>query len=328
MTEPVAPKSLPVIDIGVGASADPQSEERIARAVGEAARGIGFFLVSGHGIPPSLIDDVFRRSKQFFALPEKEKSALSIARSPHNRGYVAMQGESLDPTKPADLKEAFNIGLDLRPDDPRVIAGEAFRGVNVWPDLPDWRETMLSYFDAVWSVGRRLHRAAALDLGLAPDFFEDKLDQPMATLRLLHYPPQPPSIAPGQLGAGVHTDYGDLTLLLTDAESGLEVRTRDGVWIAVPPMPGTFVCNIGDCLMRWTNDIYVSTPHRVVSPGNERYSVAFFLDPNPDVSIACLPTCVSADRPARYRPITGADFLMERLASTYDFLDRNAQSDS
>jgi isopenicillin N synthase-like dioxygenase len=192
--------------------------------------------------------------------------------------------------------------------------------VNLWPDLPGWRDTMLAYFNATWVVGRRLHRAIAVDLGLDPDFFEDKLDQPMATLRLLHYPPQPPAADAGQIGAGEHTDYGDVTLLLTDSVAGLEVRKRDGTWIAAPHMPGAFVCNIGDCLMRWTNDVYVSTPHRVVNrSGRERYSVAFFLDPNPDADIACLPTCVGPGRPVKYPPVTGADYLRERLDATYSF---------
>ncbi|MCB1494984.1 MAG: isopenicillin N synthase family oxygenase [Bauldia sp.] len=311
-----AADTLPVVDLTPGPGAD----ERIAGEIGQAARGVGFFFVTGHGIPTTLIDEVFGESARFFALDLEEKEKRSIRTSPHNRGYVAMQGESLDPSMPADLKEAFNIGLDLSPDDPRVIAGEPFRGVNLWPDLPGWRDTMLTYFDAVWSVGRRLHRGVAIDLGLAPDFFEDKLDQPMATLRLLHYPTQPVSAAEGQIGAGAHTDYGDVTLLLTDDVGGLEVRTRRGEWITVPPRPGTFVCNIGDCLMRWTNDLYVSTPHRVVNRGDDRYSVAFFLDPNPDATIACLPTCVPDGEPARYPPISGADYLMDRLARTYDFL--------
>ena len=177
---------------------------------------------------------------------------------------------------------------------------------------------MLSYFDAVWSVGRRLHEGIARDLKLAPEYFEDKLDQPMATLRLLHYPPQPRNAAAGQIGAGEHTDYGDITLLLTDEVGGLEVKRRGGGWIAAPYMPGAFICNIGDCLMRWTNDVYVSTPHRVVNRGGrERYSVAFFLDPNPDATVACLPTCVSPDRPGRYPPLTGADYLRGRLDATY-----------
>lgn len=316
------PESLPIVDLTPG----PDADRRIAAEIGRAAREVGFFFVTGHGIPATLIEEVFSESARFFALPEAAKLKQSIRHSPHNRGYVAMQGESLDPSQPADLKEAFNIGLDLAADDPRVVAGEPFRGVNLWPEIAGWRDTMLTYFDAVWSVGRRLHRGVAIDLGLAPDHFEDKLDQPMATLRLLHYPPQPSSAAAGQIGAGAHTDYGDVTLLLTDEVGGLEVQTRAGDWITVPPMPGTFVCNIGDCLMRWTNDVYVSTPHRVVNRGSDRYSVAFFLDPNPDASIACLPTCVTDERPARYAPTTGAAYLADRLARTYDFLDKAADA--
>ena len=163
-----------------------------------------------------------------------------------------------------------------------------------------------------------LERHSDVDLGLDADFFEDKLDQPMATLRLLHYPPQPATADAGQIGAGAHTDYGDITLLHTDGVGGLEVRRCDGGWIAAPTVPGAFICNIGDCLMRWTNDVYVPTPHRVVNrAGRERYSVAFFLDPNPDAEVACLPGCISADRPARYPPVKAADYLRERLVATY-----------
>jgi isopenicillin N synthase-like dioxygenase len=140
----------------------------------------------------------------------------------------------------------------------------------------------------------------------------------MATLRLLHYPPQPPTADEGQIGASEHTDYGNITLLMTDGVGGLEVRRRDGVWIAAPSIPGAFVCNIGDCLMRWSNDVYVSTPHRVANRGGrERYSIAYFLDPNPDAEIAALPTCVSPEHPARYPAIAAADYLRQRLDATY-----------
>ena len=305
--------TLPMIDMRTPLAS-------LAGAIGQAAREVGFFYVTGHGVDAALIAEVFAGARRFFALPEAEKERQSIKLSAHNRGYVAMKGESLDPTKAPDLKEAYNIGLELAADDPSVKRGEPFRGVNLWPAVAGWRETMLDYFDSVWAVGRRLHEAIAVDLGLDPMFFADKLDQPMATLRLLHYPPQPASGDARQIGAGEHTDYGDITLLYTDDVGGLEVRRRDGEWIAAPPIAGAFVCNIGDCLMRWTNDVYTSTPHRVVNrAGRERYSVAFFLDPNPDAVVDCLPTCVSPGRPARYAPITGADYLAGRLNATYDF---------
>ena len=253
------------------------------------------------------------------SLPVRPRSARRYALDGpgSNRGYIGLGGETLDPGKPPDVKEAFNIGLELAPDDPELVAGAAFRASNLWPDMPDFRDTMLDYFNRVWRLGRDLHRGFALDLGLDPDFFENKLDRPIATLRLLHYPPSEKPLSGGQLGAGVHTDYGNVTLLATDAVGGLMVQDRSGRWLDAPVIPNTFVCNIGDCLMRWSNDVYVSTPHKVVNPGLDRYSVAFFLDPNPDAVVACLPSCTSPERPAKYAPISGADFLRSRLEPTY-----------
>jgi isopenicillin N synthase-like dioxygenase len=157
-------EALPVVDMSAALRTGDYSAT--AHEIGQAARDTGFFYLKGHGIAPDLMESVFAQAARFFALPAAEKEAISIRQSPHNRGYVSMQGESLDPAMPADLKEAFNIGWDLPPDDPRVVAGEPFRGVNLWPDLPGWRDTMLAYFDAVWSVGRKLHRAIAIDIGL------------------------------------------------------------------------------------------------------------------------------------------------------------------
>ena len=196
------------------------------------------------------------------------------------------------PARGPDLKEAFNVGLNLAPDDPELMAGKPFRSLNAWPDLPGFRETLLAYYDACAALGARLHRAFASDLGVKPDFFADKFDRPMATLRLLHYP-APSRGSDPETGAGEHTDYGNLTLLATDDVGGLEVRTRAGQWIEAPVVPGAFIVNIGDCLMRWTNDVYVSTPHRVVNrSAKERYSIAFFYDPNPDAIVETIPSCV------------------------------------
>ncbi len=309
---------LPVIDLEPLISNAPGGLEKVAAEIGRTAREIGFFYVRNHGVDSGLMEASFAAAHRFFAEPVETKMALTKDFYKTNRGYVPMKGENLDPDKPADLKEAFNIGLDLEPDDPRIVAGEPFRAVNLWPDLPGWKETVLTYFNGVWSLGRLIHRAVATDLGADPDYFEDKLDAPLATLRLLHYPPQPASAEAGQIGAGTHTDYGNLTILLPDAVGGLEVRRRDGVWLKAPTIDGAFVCNIGDCLMRWTNDVYVSTPHRVVNTGGrQRYSIAFFLDPNPDAQVVCLPSCVTEGREARYAPISGADYLKSRLDASY-----------
>jgi isopenicillin N synthase-like dioxygenase len=307
---------LDIIDLIDLKSRDPAALRRVASELGRACREAGFFYIRNHGVPADLISAMFARASEFFALPVIDKDEFAITRSKHNRGYVGIAGESLN-LKQADLKEAFNIGLDLAASDAEVIAGMPFRGVNLWPSLPGFRDTAIAYFNAVWQVGLDLHLAIAADLGLPVTFFANKFDRPMATLRLLHYPPRVAD--EDELpGAGEHTDYGSLTILLTDGVGGLQVRRRDGAWVEAPPIPGTFVCNIGDCLMRWSNDTYVSTPHRVTSPrGRDRYSIAFFLDPNPEALIECLPGCSTSDQPPKYRPILAADYLTERLVATY-----------
>ena len=309
--------AIPVIDVSPLVDGSATHAQAVAKALGQACRDVGFFYISGHGVPPALMKRVFDSSAAFFTGPASIRETVSFSGPGGNRGYIRLGGETLDPGKPPDVKEAFNIGLELPPDDPEMVARAPFRAANLWPEMPDFRDTMLDYFNRVWRLGRDLHRGFALDLGLEPDYFETKLDKPIATLRLLHYPQGSVPLSEGQLGAGVHTDYGNVTLLATDEVGGLMVQDRSGRWLDAPVIPDTFVCNIGDCLMRWSNDVYVSTPHKVVNPGKDRYSVAFFLDPNPDAVVACLPTCVSIDHPAKYAPITGGEFLRSRLEPTY-----------
>jgi isopenicillin N synthase-like dioxygenase len=303
--------TLPAIDLAPIAEGD-AGLRKVADAIGAACRDVGFFYVVNHGVSRSLMDDAFAVSQRFFARPLAEKAAIAMDVVGGNRGYSGLMREALDPTQGPDRKEAFNIGLDFAPDDPEILAGKPFRALNAWPAVDGFRATTLAYFDACAALGGRLHRAFALDLGLPLDFFEDKFDRSMATLRLLRYPASPDG--PGETaGAGAHTDYGNITLLATDDVGGLEVRKRSGEWIAVPPLAGAFVVNIGDCLMRWTNDIYVSTPHRVVNANpRERYSIAFFFDPNPDAEVAAIPSCV-ANGVAKYPPILAADHLKYRL---------------
>jgi isopenicillin N synthase-like dioxygenase len=194
--------------------------------------------------------------------------------------------------------------------------------VNFWPDLPGWQHMVQTYYQACHRLVLDLHRGFALDLGIERDFFAPLLDRPMSTLQLLHYPPGEAA----DLGAGTHTDYGNVTVLATDGVAGLQVRRRDGTWLDAPHIEGAFVCNIGDCLMRWTNDVYVSTPHRVVRPVTERYSVAFFADPNPDAVVATIPTCLTPGQSARYAPVSGAAYLASRLDATYDHRKSGAMS--
>jgi isopenicillin N synthase-like dioxygenase len=309
---------IPIVDVAPLLAGNAQGERAVAQQIGDACRGIGFFYITGHGVTPETLKAVFDNAAMFFRSPTPFKTRSAFVGAGGNRGYIKLGGEALDPSKPADVKEAFNIGLELAPDDPDLLARKPFRALNLWPNVPGFRATMLAYFTQMLELGRVLHRAFALDLGIDPSYFDDKFKKPMATLRLLHYPPIDKPLDEGQLGAGEHTDYGNVTLLATDSSGGLMVRDRSGHWLDAPVIPGAYVCNIGDCLMRWTNDIYVSTPHKVVNPpGKDRYSIAFFLDPDPDAVVACLSTCADATRPARYAPVSGADFLKSRLEPTY-----------
>lgn len=299
---------VPILD-WAGLEAQP---EAFAKELGAVCRETGFFLLKNHPVAADLIEAAFAQADKFFALPESDKAPLSISKNPHNRGWAAQGTESLDETSgQIDHKQAFNVGLDLAADDPRVVAGEMFRGVNVWPDLPGFRDTALTYFDGVLALGTALHRAFAADLSLAPDYFDNHFDASMATLRFLTYPAA--QGVPDEIGAGAHTDYGSITLLMTDGVSGLQVQPRGQDWVDVPHVPGAFVVNIGDCMMRWSNHTYVSTPHRVLPPPRPRRSIAFFLDPNPDSVISALP---GTGAPL-YPPIGAADYLRSRLDATY-----------
>ena len=302
---------LPIIDLSAFADGE-AGLERLAQEIGAACRDVGFFYVKNHGVDAELMKAAFAQSHELFALPLETKQAIAIDKIGGNRGYSALLHEALDPARGPDLKEAFNIGLDLTPDDPELLAGVPFRALNAWPPLPRFKPVLLAYFEACSALALKLHSVFARDLGLPPDFFADKFSRSMATLRLLHYPP-----AEARIGAGTHTDYGNITLLATDDVGGLQVRKRGGEWIDAPVVPGAFVVNIGDCLMRWTNHIYVSTPHRVMNEsGRERYSIAFFFDPNPEARVEAIPSCVPEGEAPRHPPILAADYLKSRLYAT------------
>ena len=306
---PSAAPSLPLIDISRLESDSADERAGVAREIGAACRCIGFFAITGHGVAQKAMTDAFAAAHDVFALPPPAKRELAIATHGHNRGYVGLGVEALDEKTAPDLKEAYNL----------IWTDDATRPANVWPPIPGWRARAQAYFNAVLAVGQRLHRAFALDLGLTETFFDDKVDKPMATLRFLHYPLAGTGTdAPrGQPGAGAHTDYGNVTLLATDGVAGLQVRTRDGAWIDAPAIPGGFICNIGDCLMRWANDVYLSTPHRVLPPAQERYSIAFFLDPNPEALVSAIASCVPQGAAPHHAPIVAADYLQARFAATY-----------
>jgi isopenicillin N synthase-like dioxygenase len=316
MIDAISADRIPVIDVGELRSGDRAALRALADAIGRAARDTGFFTIVNHGVPQEAVAALFAESRRFFALPVEEKQRVSLATTTNFRGYGAIGYEQLDPAHPGDAKETFEIGLELPSDDPRYA--HPLLGPNYWPDLPGFRETLVHYQSLLRELGIALHRPIALDLGLDPDFFTPLIDPGLSNLRVLRYPPHPGTFDGTQYGAAPHTDYGVLTLLAQEDVSGLELRTSSGEWLPVMPPPGGFVCNIGDCLMRWSNHTYVSTPHRVVNrTPRDRYSAAFFADPNPETIVDVLPTLLAPGETPRYAATSYADYFRSRTEAVF-----------
>jgi isopenicillin N synthase-like dioxygenase len=316
----VSDAALPVIDISGLSSSAPAARRAVGLALRQACLDRGFFYVTGHGIPAGLIDAVLAEARRFFDRPMADKLLVDKSLSTCNRGYEPLRAQTLETGAPPDLKESFYVGPEQRADHPRVLAGRFNQGPNLWPkDLPGFRPVMMAYFAAMLDLAERLMGGLALSLELADDYFADYCADPHATLRLLHYPPQPADAAPGEKGAGAHTDFGGLTLLLQDPVGGLQVRGQQpGEWIHATPIQGAYVVNLGDMIARWTNDRYRSTVHRVVNAsGRERYSVPFFFTGNLDQVVECLPGCLAPGEVPKYPATTTEGHLQAMYRRTY-----------
>ena len=296
---------LPVIDVtSVDAAA--------GQAIRAACLQYGFFYITSHRVPAGMIEAVAGQARALFALSAETKAALHMKHSPASRGYSPLAGQVLDPGKPADLKESFYLGPELPLDHPFAQAGLFNCGPNQWPELPGFRVVMEGYLGVMIALAEALMGGIALALGLGHDHFTRFCRAPTCTLRLLHYPPQPVDALPQQMGAGAHTDFGAITILWQDDNGGLQVEGDDG-WIDVPPLPGTFVVNLGDMMARWTNDRFRSTRHRVINRGGDRYSIPFFYNGHPEHPIVP----ILEGEPALYPPTTVEGHLREMYRRSY-----------
>lgn len=289
------------------------SPEDFSQAIGDSFRTYGFAMVRDHGMNPDLIARGWALAKAFFAMPTETKRAYLVAGGGGQRGYTAFGTEIAKGASENDLKEFWHVGRELPAGSPLAETMPP----NIWPsEIDGFRETLAALYAAFDETGAKILSGVARYLGLAPDWFDDKIDEGNSILRLLHYPPVSAE-APG-IRAGAHEDINLITLLLGAEEGGLQLLTKSGNWIPATPPPGALVINVGDMLQRLTNHVLPSTSHRVVNPAPERrhiprYSMPFFLHLEPQVLIEALPQTVTADNPLREPPITAHDYLNQRL---------------
>lgn len=283
--------------------------------IGKAYRKYGFCCISNHGISPELIQQAYKSFELFFSLPEDVKLKYHIKGSGGARGYTPLKVETAKNSEFADLKEFWHIGREI----PRESKYADVMAPNVWPEeVPEFKPTAYRVFEELDQLGARILRALALHIQLPETFFDPLIRSGNSILRPIHYPPILQDNIPN-VRAGAHEDINLITLLVGASAEGLEVLTHDGQWLPVTTEGDAIVVNIGDMLQRMTNHVYPSTTHRVINPKNEnackpRYSVPYFLHPNPDVLLDPLPCCITDDNPCRYKTsLSSHEFLMQRL---------------
>ena len=294
--------TLPVIDMSPLFGVDASARAAVADQIGAACRRDGFFYVTGHG-GEALFPALEAESERFFALPLEDRMAIAMAHGgPAWRGFFPVGGE-LTSGRP-DLKQGLYLGEELGEADRRVAAGWPMHGANQWPAAqPSLKPVVLAWMDAMTRAGHALMQGVALSLGLPAGYFHDRYTaDPTILFRIFHYPATPPADgADYAFGVGEHTDYGLLTLLAQDANGGLQIKGRDGVWFDAPPIPGALVVNIGDMLDRLTQGLYRSAPHRVANTsGQGRMSWPLFFDPAFDAVVEPLPLDAEVKREARW----------------------------
>lgn len=325
-------ETIPLVDLGGSLDAASPASARAAVQLHQALTTIGFAYIGGHSVPEPALSGAFEASRRFHASSQARKDSIAI--NDFHRGYMGLATSTIVTSSVArvtrpNLSESLMLMHELAADDPDVLAGKPLQGPNQWPDwLPGFRPAIERYLSEIDTLARHVVRLIALSLKLPANALDSFFRKPTTFLRLLHYPPQPPQSRADQFGSAPHTDYGIITLLAQDDSGGLQVRPRVGEWIDAPPLPGTFVLNVADMLARWTNNRYVSTPHRVINrSGGDRYSLPYFFDVGMDEVIECLAVCTEAANPPRYPAVRYGDYLMERLQKNYDYRNPYTQPD-
>lgn len=308
---------VPIIDL------DHEDEVRVVSQIRDACRNSAFFYVTNHDVAPELLEAAFQVGQRFFDQPLEEK--MAVHKNKYHRGYQTL-GTTRHPGAKPDLKESFDIGVDLPEDHPDVIAGVPMKGPNQWPDDVQFRETLEAYSAAITSSGMKVLRLLALSLDLEADFFTSRFADPTIQTRVIHYPKPEAEFADDfDIGAVSHTDYGLITMLAQDPGGGLEIQLPHGEWIAAPFVDGAYVVNLGDLMAHWTNDVYRSNPHRVVNRlSRGRMSIPTFLNPTYDTPVECIATCQDVENPSKYERVMAGEYVTNKIRANQGFIAPNA----
>jgi isopenicillin N synthase-like dioxygenase len=306
------PASIPVVDIGALYGSDPAAKKAVAAKIGAACDDIGFFYAVGHNVPVATIDQAVAMADTFFRQPVSER--LKIKADKNNRGYREV-GDVVHRNGKPSARDNFDIGFPVTADDPEVKAGTPLYAPNIWPDLPGFQQAIEAYYGATYKLGMKILEGFALYLGKEEGFFTRHFTKPVADMVINHYWGTA-GLHISDQASGPHTDHGIVTILWQDALGGLEVMGKDGNWISVTPLRGSYVINIGELMKRWTNGRFQATVHRVVHlQDKSRYSMPLFC--NPDFRTIVDPRDLGvSDADAQYPPVMSGDFLLSRFKAT------------
>ncbi|KAJ5120042.1 oxidoreductase [Penicillium atrosanguineum] len=302
---------------------DTEAKKNLVQEVRHACEQFGFFQLVNHAIPSDLQGQVLEQSKDLFELPLETKQKYDKEIEGYQRGYECLRSQNFEKRTMGDLKEGYYLGKNLPSDDPFVVERRFGQAPNKYPtelhDPPKFQSVMEEYHSVMSTFAANLMQVMALTLNLNEDFFDEFCDHPVAVLRLLHYPPQDPTTVETERGIGAHTDFGAVTILLQDNTGGLQVwNNTSSEWVDVTPISGAYVVNLGNLMMQWTNDRYLSNLHRVINKsGDERFSVPFFFSGNPNFTVECLPNCIDSEKGAKHPPVMVHDWMVGRIADTY-----------
>lgn len=306
--------NIPSVDLSDFLAEDPSRKQKFIKEIGEAYEEIGFVALKGHFLTDELTTNLYAEVKRFFELPTEIKESYEIEGIGGQRGYTSFGKESAKGKKQGDLKEFWHFGQEVIGND--TLKTQYPKNVLV-KEVPNFNKVGMEAYKNLEKTAIYVLRALALYIGLDEFYFDKYVTNGNSILRPIHYPPiqgEPK----GAVRAAAHGDINLITLLMGASAAGLEVQNKQGKWIPVTALPEQLVINVGDMLERLTNNKLRSTIHRVVNPpreewGKSRYSIPFFTHPISEMSLNCLPECITETHPKVYDDITAGAFLNERL---------------